>query len=367
MKEVYPWLAKVPSQALQQCLMQLDKAYVNFFEKRAKFPKFKKRGCDSTGIHFPQGVEVNGRCIYFPKLGWIKARFSQNIQGKIKNGTIKFNGVRWVASIQVEIEEQEPQKITGDVLGIDMGVEETIATSEGVLVSLPIATERELKHIRLLERNLSRCVVGSIRRGKAKKRLLKYKRSVLNRVNDARHKLTTWLAKNHSLLVVEALQLNHMTRSAAGTVEEPGTNVAQKTGLNRSLLEQGLGELRRQLEYKAEWYGSECMRVGPAHTSQTCPCCKHVGQENRKTRSQFKCVKCGLTGHADVIAAINILIKGLVEKGDTDSLAKVMSTLKNGLAVGQTVTVRGEPKLGIRLVGSSKRAPTQNTKLSNLV
>jgi transposase len=78
-------------------------------------------------------------------------------------------------------------------------------------------------------------------------------------------------------------------------------------------------------------------------------------------------VKCGLEGHADVIAAINILIKGLVEKGDTDSLDKVKSTLKNGLAVGQTVTVRGEPKLGIRLVGSSKRAPTQNTKACCLV
>ena len=94
-------------------------------------------------------------------------------------------------------------------------------------------------------------------------------------------------------------------------VEAPGRNVAAKSGLNRSMLEQGHAETVRQLSYKAAWLGGEVCRINPAYTSQTCPCCGHVSVGNRPSRAVFRCVKCAHSGHADVIAAQNILSAGL--------------------------------------------------------
>ena len=101
-----------------------------------------------------------------------------------------------------------------------------------------------------------------------------------------------------------------MSKSAAGSVEVPGRKVKQKSGLNKSILDQGWGEFRRQLEYKQAWLGGEVLAVPPHNTSRTCPACGHVSAENRQTQAKFECVECGYENNADVVGAINILERG---------------------------------------------------------
>ncbi len=111
-------------------------------------------------------------------------------------------------------------------------------------------------------------------------------------------------------VVVEDLQVRNMSQSAAGTAENPGKQVAQKSGLNKAILDQGWGEFRRQLDYKMAWKGGMLFAVPPHHTSQTCPCCGHVSKDNRQTQARFACVECGYENHADHVGAVNILERG---------------------------------------------------------
>jgi putative transposase len=320
MKAMLPWMAAVPSQALQQTLRDLDRAFVNFFEGRASSPSLKKRVGPSPGIRWPQGVEVNGRCFWLPKLGWVKARLSQKIEGVIKNATVRFDGVHWHVAIQVEQEYSRPAMKPAAVLGIDAGVAVSLATSDGRLIALPVATEPEERRLGILARRLSRTEVGSRRNARAGRRLLVFRRGISNRVNDSRHKVTTEMAKNHGLVVVEDLVVKSLTRSARGSLEAPGRNVAAKASLNRSLLEQGHAETVRQLGYKLDWLGAELIKVPAAFTSQTCPQCGKVCSANRPARDRFQCVACGHSGHADIVAAKNILAAGLAVTARRGSL-----------------------------------------------
>lgn len=104
-----------------------------------------------------------------------------------------------------------------------------------------------------------------------------------------------------------------MSASAKGTLEKPGSKIKQKSGLNKSILDQGWGEFRRQLEYKQHWSGGRVIRVLPHYTSQCCPKCDHVSKDNRKAQAVFACVSCNFAAHADLVAAINIKRAGLAQ------------------------------------------------------
>jgi len=132
--------------------------------------------------------------------------------------------------------------------------------------------------------------------------------------------------QNHALVCIEDLQVKNMSSSASGTNENPGKMVRQKSGLNRSILDQGWGLFRSQLEYKLEWNGGMLLVVPPHNTSRTCPCCEHVSKDNRKSQAAFKCVDCHYTNHADVVGAMNILERGyrLLACGDAARLSRSM-------------------------------------------
>jgi putative transposase len=140
------------------------------------------------------------------------------------------------------------------------------------------------------------------------------------------HKTTTTISKNHALVCIEDLQVKNMSSSAAGTAESPGKKVRQKTGLNRSILDQGWGLFRTQLEYKLEWNGGMLLAVPPHNTSRTCPCCGHVSKDNRKTQAEFECIDCHYKNHADVVGAMNVLERGyrLLACGDATVLSRSM-------------------------------------------
>ncbi|ETW92081.1 MAG: hypothetical protein ETSY1_45265 [Candidatus Entotheonella factor] len=136
---------------------------------------------------------------------------------------------------------------------------------------------------------------------------------IANVRHDFLHKHSTKISQNHAVVAVEDLQVSKMTRSAKGTIEEPGRHVAAKSGLNKAILDQGWGMFRILVEYKQVWRGGAVMAVAPQYTSQRCAECDHVSPENRPSQAVFSCVACGHRDHADVNAARNILAAGLAE------------------------------------------------------
>ena len=131
------------------------------------------------------------------------------------------------------------------------------------------------------------------------------------------------------MVCIEDLQVRNMSKSAAGTLDNPGKNVRAKSGLNKSILDQGWFEFRRQLDYKLAWRGGWLVTVPPQNTSRTCPCCGHVSADNRQTQARFLCVECGFEENADLVGAINIpIIKFSVDWWNT--LHQPASVLRMG-------------------------------------
>jgi len=131
-----------------------------------------------------------------------------------------------------------------------------------------------------------------------------------NARRDYLHKTSTTISKSHAMVVIEDLQVKHMSRSASGTVQQPTRNVRAKAGLNRSILDQGWAEFLRQLEYKMLWVGGLFFAVPPQNTSRTCPSCGHISRDNRKSQAASACVKCDFADNADLVGAINVLRVG---------------------------------------------------------
>ncbi|MEX0387390.1 RNA-guided endonuclease InsQ/TnpB family protein [Spiribacter onubensis] len=305
------WLGQAPSQPLQQALKDLERAYGNFFAKRAAFPRFKRKGRHDA-FRYPQGVkldESNSR-IFLPKLGWVRYRNSRKVMGAIKNVTVSACGGKWFVSIQTEREVETPRHPASGVVGVDMGVANLATLSTGEVIAPANALKKHQRQLARAQRAMNRKNKFSRNWTKAKARVQKIHIRIGNARRDHLHKLTTALSKNHAAVVVEDLQVRNMTRSTSGTVYQPGRNVRAKAGLNRAILDQGWHEFCRQLEYKQAWRGGMVVAVPPQYTSQQCSVCGHVEAANRPTQSRFECVACGHTAHADVNAARNILAAG---------------------------------------------------------
>lgn len=161
------------------------------------------------------------------------------------------------------------------------------------------------------QKKMSRKVKGSANCSKQKRKVAKIHQKIANVRNDYQHKATTEICKNHAMIVCEALKVKNMSKSAKGDKDNHGRMVKQKTGLNRSILDEGWGELRRQFEYKMLWKGGSYAEVNPAGTSQTCCVCGHKSKSNRISQALFICGDCGHSMNADKNASINILHRHL--------------------------------------------------------
>ena len=305
------WLKDSPSQPLQQSLKDLERAYKNFFRKRAAFPRFKKRG-QNDAFRYPQGVKLdqeNSR-IFLPKLGWMRYRNSRQVTGVVKNVTVSQSCGKWYISIQTESEVSTPVHPSASMVGLDAGVAKLATLSDGTVFEPVNSFQKNQKKLARLQRQLSRKVKFSNNWQKQKRKIQRLHSCIANIRRDYLHKVTTTVSKNHAMIVIEDLKVKYMSKSAAGTISHPGRNVRAKSGLNRSILDQGWYEMRRQLEYKQLWRGGQVLAVPPAYTSQRCACCGHTAKENRLTQSKFVCRACGYTANADVNGARNILAAG---------------------------------------------------------
>jgi putative transposase len=307
------WLSDGPVHTQQQSLKDLERAYANFFEGRAAYPRFKKKGV-SDSFRYPDPKQIkldqaNAR-IFLPKLGWLRYRNSRTAFGELRNVTVSQKAGRWFISVQTALEVEQPLPEAKSIVGIDVGIVQYAALSDGTFVAPVNSLKTHLLRLRTLQRQLSRKQKFSRNWVKAKSRIQKLQTHIANVRRDHIHKTTHAISKNHAIVVVEDLRIRNMSASAGGTKEAPGRNVRAKAGLNRSIMDQGWFEFRRQLDYKLAWRGGELLAVPAYNTSRACSCCGNVAAENRQTQAIFQCVSCGYQANADTNAARNILAAG---------------------------------------------------------
>lgn len=228
--------------------------------------------------------------------------------------SITLRGRRLFVNLTYAIEQAALPRADA-VVGVDMGVSDRLALSNGEHVG---RRRKPNAKLRRAQRRLSTCRKDSHQWRKRRAVLANQQHRERVRNRNECHRITTELVRRFGLLAVEDLQIRNMTRSASGTLENPGKNVRQKAGLNRSITEQTWGLIRNQLHYKAAWAGRELVAVDPKFTSQRCSGCGVVAAENRKSK-QYRCATCGMTEDADVNAARNILHKALAGRRTPDT------------------------------------------------
>lgn len=331
------WIGAVSQTAQNQALIDLDRAFVNFFEGRAGFPRPRRRGRDDSFRHVGREIalrRLNGKWaeVKVPKIGWIRLRLTrplgEDASGKvqIRNATFRRRaGGGWEIAIAHMCEIAE-RPLPNAAVGIDRGVAIPFALSTGEMIFLPATMARRERAIRRAQKDMARRKRGSKRHAKARARAARLAaRNARARAHVA-HVLSRRLSQGFGMIAIEDLKTRNMTASAAGTVEAPGRNVAQKAGLNRAILNVGWHALERMLGYKLEETGGILVKVPAAYSSQTCSCCGHVDAESRESQATFACTACGSTHNADINAAKIILQRALAGgenpawRGNTPSL-----------------------------------------------
>jgi putative transposase len=310
------WLRELPANPVKHTLKYFADALKEAMAGKKGFPKprSRKRTAPSFTIPSSAGVrirEVNKKhcSLLIPRVGWVTlSRGGGNPweDGIPKQAVLRHDGHRWRAFVSYEVQvEKRPDD--GKVLGVDMNVRQ-IATSDGHFYFLPDLKKKEARRKRY-QRKMARQVKGSNRRKDTKRKLARVSRKIANVRKNWTHETTKEISGKCGTVAVEDLKVKNMTASAKGSVENPGKNVRQKSGLNRVMLDTALGKARRNLEYKC----GRLIEVNPAYTSQTCSHCGHTDKENRKTQARFNCVNCGFVSNADTNAAINIRRLGMAQ------------------------------------------------------
>jgi putative transposase len=317
----YAWLRAGSQTVQQQALRDFAQSMQNFFAGTHRRPRWRKAGVHEGFRQVavkPRHVErLNRRFgrVWVPKVGWVRFRLTRSIPEGVKSYRVtRDRDGRWhIAFAHVPDPISGPSD--GSVVGIDRGVAVSAALSTGELLLAPGLTLGESKRLKVLQQRLARCKRGSIRREKAKQAIAKVKSRERDRRKEWIEKTTTDLARRFDVIRVEKLDVRAMTRSARGTVEQPGAGVAQKRGLNRAISRSGWGMLVTRLQYKA--FG-RVEQIPAAFTSQRCSACGHVAPGNRKSQAVFECESCTAGRcNADVNAARNIAAgRAVTARGD---------------------------------------------------
>ncbi|MFK4000852.1 RNA-guided endonuclease InsQ/TnpB family protein [Psychrobacter namhaensis] len=284
-------------------------------QRRALMPQFKRKsdGRDSIRlVQFDKYCRVEDNRVKLPNgIGLVKFRKSQDIIGTIKNVTISKKSGHWYVSFGTERElDENPRHPATSAIGLDMGISKLLTTSNGETIKPKNSFKANQLKLAKLQRQLSKKVTFSQNWKKHNRKIQKLHSHIANIRHDYLHKVTTSISKNHAMIACEDLKVANMSKSAGGSAAQHGRNVKAKSGLNKSILDQGWGMMVDMLEYKQQWRGGLLIKVNPRYTSQTCFECKHIAKDNRQTQAKFECVKCGHKANADINAARNILSAG---------------------------------------------------------
>ncbi|MFD7060434.1 RNA-guided endonuclease InsQ/TnpB family protein [Streptomyces sp. NPDC059906] len=332
------WLAAGNADVQQQALRDFAKAKSARFTSGFGEPTWRRKyrnegfrviGTDRVPEHHEDGTpklnaktgrQVMGRCVVVQRLnrrwaqvkvpgcGWVRFRLSVRGKGAVlpdaKTFRVTLRNGQWHVAFAVI---PEPVEVPGteEVIGIDRGVSITAALSDGRKLKCPQLTVRERARIRKHERRAARAGKGSPERIAEYAKAAKLKAREANRRKDWCEKTSTMLARTYGLVRFEKLNIKNMTRSAKGTVEQPGRQVRQKAGLNRAILAQGWGLLRQRTGQKAPGRVED---VPAPYTSLRCSACGWIEKKSRKSQADFECVSCGFTCNADTNAAVNVAV-----------------------------------------------------------
>lgn len=290
----FPWMYEVSKCAPQEALRDLDKAFRNFFAKRAKHPRFKSKKRGLGGFRLTGSITIETDRIKLPRIGWLRLKELDYLptDAKINSVTVKERAGRWFVSVQVE-EQIAIAENQGPAIGLDLGLKSFVVGSDGSSLESPKPLLRSLRRLQRLSRRHSHKQKGSMNRRKSAKRLAKLHYRISCQRTDFLHKASTMLATTKSIIVVEDLNVGGMLKNRC---------------LARSISDAGWSEFIRQLEYKTAWNGGKVIMAGRFYPStKTCSACGVVKDEMPLSERTYFCDGCGLVIDRDVNAARNLL------------------------------------------------------------
>jgi putative transposase len=298
LKEEFEWLGDADSQALQQSLQNLSRAFENFFQKRGRYPRFKtKHGRQS--IQYPQRVKIEGSRIYLPKVGWVKCVVHREISGRFKTVTVSRNACgQFHAAILTDNGDAMPIVSTdGKAIGIDVGLTHLAVTSDGSKFENPRHLRKAEKNLKRKQRKLSRKKKGSNSRNKARRLVARAHERVACARKDHLHKLSRRIVDENQIVVVEDLHVKGIMANH---------NLAKATG------DAGWSMFTGFLEYKAARAGKafiKCDRWYPS--SKACSACGSICDSMPLDIRAWDCAHCGVHHDRDINAAVNIRDEGV--------------------------------------------------------
>jgi transposase len=305
----FAWLRDGSIVVQQQALKDFAQAVSNFFNGSHSRPTWRKAGRhEGFRIVAMRAGDVRRLSrqvgeVRIPKVGWVRFRWSRPVPLDVRSYRVtRDRAGRWhiaFAAVPAPI----PAPGNDAVVGVDRGVAVSAALSTGEMLHAPALTPGEAQRLLRLQRAFARSRRGSTRRTRLRVAIARLHARAADRRRDWVEKVSTRLASEFDIIAVEDINVRGMTRSAKGTLAQPGQNVRAKAGLNRSILANGWGLLVERLEHKA---CGRIIKVNPAYTSLRCPECGTVDRGNRKSQAVFRCRSCDHSGNADVNAAINI-------------------------------------------------------------